>query len=107
MIQVLEDGDSLLASAIRDLNEVNIGAVVPSDSSLFGQVESMQVLLNGVVGTSYFENVSPYALFGDNLGDYFQGSLPLGDNTVTFELYSDNGGQGELLGIVERTFTLA
>ncbi|MEM9220304.1 MAG: hypothetical protein AAGD25_39010 [Cyanobacteria bacterium P01_F01_bin.150] len=107
LIQILEEGDTLLASSIRDLNDVNIGALIPSDSSFFGQVESMQVLLNGSAATDYFENVAPYALFGDTLGDYFQGALAQGDNTVTFELYAKNNGQGDLIGTVERNFTIA
>ena len=105
LVQVLEDGDSLAASSL-DLDDLNVAAFVPDSSAFSGQVESMQVLLNGAAATSFFENVEPYALFGDALGDFFQGSLPTGRNTIAFELYSEDNGQGELLATIERNFTI-
>lgn len=106
LVQVLEEGDSLAASSL-DLDNLNIAAFVAEDGGLFGKVGSMQVLINGDTGTDYFENVEPYALFGDHSGDYLQGSLSAGDNTVAFEVYSEKMGGGDLVATVERSFTLA
>ena len=53
------------------------------------------------------ENVEPYALFGDINGDFLTGSgIPIGTNTIQFDLYEQNGLSGELLGTVSRDFTI-
>ncbi len=106
LVTGLEDGDSL-AAADFDLNDVNVAAVIPNDSSFFEQVGSMQILLNGTAPTDFFENVEPYALFGDTRGDFFQGALSTGSNSIAFELYSEKNGQGQLLATIERSFTIS
>ena len=107
LIQLLEEGDSLLASEL-DLQNLNVAAFVAEDSDLFGNVGSMQVLINTQTGTDYFENVEPYALFGDSAArqDYFQGSLSTGENTIAFEVYSEKMGGGDLVTTIERSFAI-
>ena len=54
------------------------------------------------------ENVTPYALFGDIRGDFSGRDEPFapGTHTLTLDLYSEDGLGGDLLGTVERSFTL-
>ncbi|NJN20104.1 MAG: cadherin-like domain-containing protein [Leptolyngbya sp. RL_3_1] len=91
---------------IANLNNVSIAATVSADSPLFGQVGSIVLDLNNGQKTQT-ENATPYALFGDNRGNFRGGSIPLGANTITFNIFSGTGGNGTLLGTVTRNFTIA
>ena len=75
------------------------------NNSFTDQMESIRLDLNNGQITK-IENIEPYALFGDTNGDFNGGSIPLGDNTLDFELYSKNKAQGELLDTVKLNFTL-
>jgi hypothetical protein len=77
---------------------------VPENSLLFGQVESAFIDLNGKQTRT--ENFEPYASFGDSNGDFFGGSIPDGENTVEFKLYSEDNLGGQSLGTVIRNFTI-
>ncbi|MEM6714212.1 MAG: hypothetical protein AAF622_04005 [Cyanobacteria bacterium P01_C01_bin.147] len=107
LITPLSDGDTVLASDIADRN-LTLAAFLPNDDLVSGLVESMVLNLNEgqVVQT---ENFEPYALFGDGNGD-FRGSgaglLSLGANSIGFDLYSENRGQGNLLQSETLTFTV-
>ena len=104
LIASLENGAQIQASEIAG-RSVTISALVPEDS-IYSQVESVLLNLNDgrVIQT---ENVEPYALFGDNNGDYFSGGINLqGENTITFELYSQDGLRGEILGNVNIDFSI-
>ncbi|MCB0323945.1 MAG: choice-of-anchor D domain-containing protein, partial [Bdellovibrionales bacterium] len=46
-------------------------------------------------GTTATESVAPYALFGDQNGNYTGGSLTLGAHTLTATPYVGSGGSGE------------
>lgn len=104
LITAIQDGDEILASTLAG-RSLTIVAFVPDDSIFSDQVESMFFNFNSGQVTR-IENVEPYALFGDNQGDYDGGSIPLGDNSISFDLYSQNNLQGNLLGIVTRNFTV-
>lgn len=66
-------------------------------------------------GTPFFrvENVAPYALNGDNAGNFAPLALPLGVNSVTAAASDNPGGQGEILAsltinfVVEDSSTMA
>ncbi|NEQ99108.1 MAG: DNRLRE domain-containing protein, partial [Cyanothece sp. SIO2G6] len=104
LITLLEEGDIIPENLIADRN-VTIVGLVNDGSLLADQVESMQLDLNNgdVIQT---ENVEPYALFGDRKGDFRGGTLPIGDNTITFDLYSKNKLGGDRLGTVTRNFSI-
>ncbi|MEM6548688.1 MAG: Ig-like domain-containing protein [Pseudomonadota bacterium] len=104
IIGPLEDGDQFLASTL-DGRDISIAAFIPQQSPFFGLVESMQVVLNDGDETQT-ENVEPYTLFGNSGENYFGDELPLGDNRVTFNLYSNNNLNGSFLGTVTRDFTI-
>ncbi|MEM9567341.1 MAG: hypothetical protein AAF974_03455 [Cyanobacteria bacterium P01_E01_bin.34] len=53
------------------------------------------------------ENTEPYALFGDIKQDHFAGGvIPVGNNILSLELYSQDKGQGSLIGSVQIDFSI-
>ena len=104
LIAPLEDGTQIQASEVAGKN-LGISASVPEDS-VYSEVESVFLNLNDGQFTRT-ENVDPYALFGDNDGDYFQGGIDLqGEHTVAFELYSQDDLGGEMLGNMNVDFSI-
>ena len=109
LLFTLVDGLEIALSQIDGLN-LTISAVVPTNSSFFGDVESTFIDLNDGEATRS-ENFEPYALFGDaNQGNDLLGGgrdiLSVGTNTIDFDLYSQNNLNGTFLGSVERSFTV-
>ena len=104
LIASLENGTQIEASEVAGRN-LTISASVPEDS-IFSEAQSMFLDLNdGQVTTT--ENVEPYAVFGDNDGDYFNGGVDLqGEQTIAFEMYSHDELGGEMLGNVEVDFSI-
>jgi hypothetical protein len=86
--------DPLLNGAKIDLMllpeniQFNIRANVPE------RFESVRFDLNGK-SSFRIENVSPYALFGDEAGDYAPGSLPLGIHTLSATSFTEDGATGQ------------
>lgn len=105
LITPLSEGQEVSAIAVADRN-ITIAASVVQDSSYFGQVESMFLDLNNGQKTRT-ESVEPYALFGDRQGNFFGGNIPLGENTMSFELYSENGLGGNLIDTITVNFAIA
>lgn len=79
----LADFPSTGLSIIALTNEEGVGSVV------FG--------FNGA-NTFNTENFAPYALDGDNQGDYFPVAFPLGANTVTATIYTASNAEGAVAG---------
>ena len=104
LIASLENGTSIQTSDIAG-RCLTVSASVSEDSIYSGQVESMLIDLNDGAYTRT-ENVDPYALFGDDNGDYFEGGIDLqGENTIAFELYSEDELGGEMLAEVNIDFS--
>jgi hypothetical protein len=57
-------------------------------------VGSVFMTLSGPVNRSATENVAPYALFGDNNGNYNGRTLPVGTYTLTARAYSGTNRRG-------------
>lgn len=105
LIAPLKNGTQIQASDIAGM-DLTISALVPEDSIYSEQVESVFLDLNDGQVTRT-ENMEPYALFGDNNGDYFEGGIDLqGENTIAFELYSQDELGGEMLGNVSVDFSI-
>lgn len=66
-------------------------SVVASDT-----VGSIGFFLNGTL--IQLENRAPYALFGDESGNYYTGDLPEGEYTLTARAYSGQDGEGDIIG---------
>ncbi len=106
LITPIKNNDVIPASILLNRN-VTIAAFVPQDSRFFGDVESMFLDLNEG-NVTQTENVEPYAIFGDiPPGDFQAGSgIPLGDNSISFKLYSEDNLRGDFLGTVTRSFSI-
>ena len=63
-------------------------------ADVVGPVESVRFTLEPQ-GHTQTENVAPYALFGDNAGDYQPGTFALGYQTLTATAYTSNGAGGK------------
>ena len=86
----LTNGSSVDQSILEDRN---LTIFVLSDDE---DIESIQIFTDGTLTQT--ENIAPYALFGDNGGDFLSGS-GLQDNSfdLTFAAYDDNDGEGNLI----------
>jgi hypothetical protein len=104
LIQLLQDGDTIEASTLPTQN-LAIAAFVPDNSPFADEVKSIRLNLNNGQVTQT-ENVEPYALFGDFNGNFNGGSIPTGDNTITFEIFDRNRARGELLETVAVDFAI-
>ncbi|MEM9736753.1 MAG: hypothetical protein AAF908_09140, partial [Pseudomonadota bacterium] len=69
-----------------------------------GSIESVRFALNGQVERT--ENVEPYALFGDNQGDYLEGTLGVGSHQVTATFFGQDKAQGGEIDRAEISFEI-
>ena len=106
LIAPLENGMQVEASKMAD-GCLTLAVSIPEDSVYSEQVESVFVNLNDGQYTRT-ENVEPYALFGDNDGDYFSKGIDLQEeNSIVFELYSQDDLGGEMIGSATIDFSIA
>ena len=106
LIAPLENGMQVEASKMAD-GCLTLAVTMPEDSVYSEQVESVFVNLNDGQYTRT-ENVEPYALFGDNDGDYFSKGIDLQEqNSIVFELYSEDNLGGEMIGSATIDFSIA
>ncbi|WP_420593135.1 malectin domain-containing carbohydrate-binding protein [Robiginitalea biformata] len=82
-------------------NNLNIRAEASDD------VSSVVFQLSGTLTKNQTENVSPYAVYGDNSGNYNAQVFPLGSYTLNGTAYSGAGGSGSsgTTATVQFTFT--
>lgn len=69
-----------------------------------GSVGSAAFYLNGSLAR--VENVSPYALFGDKAGDFFEGGLDDGDYSLEVIFYSGGGATGSVIETATLEFSV-
>ncbi|MEO0398932.1 MAG: LamG-like jellyroll fold domain-containing protein [Pseudomonadota bacterium] len=99
-IMQLSSGDTIDPSVL-DGRKVSIAAVATDAAPSIGSV----TLNYG--DHSQTENVTPFALFGDNGGDYHgDGDFETGVHTITVEVYSEKAGGGTLLQAASLEFTV-
>ncbi|PSB11248.1 hypothetical protein C7B62_06180 [Pleurocapsa sp. CCALA 161] len=105
LIAPLKNGTQIQASEVAGKN-LTIAASVPEDSVYFEQVESVFLNLNdGQVAKT--ENLEPYALFGNDNEEYSKGGIDMhGEQTIAFELYSQDNLGGEMLGNINLDFSI-
>lgn len=89
----LQDGDTVTAENFAIIAE-------PTTS-----VGSAAFYLNGSLVR--VENVSPYALFGDKGGDFFEGGLGEGDYTLEVVFHSGSGASGSVVERATLEFAVA
>ena len=105
LVMPIEDGMEIEASEIAG-KHLTIAVSIPEDSSYFEEVGSVFLDLNDGEVTRT-EELDPYALFGDNEGDYFQGASDWqGENNIAFEMYSQDELGGEMIGSMDIEFSI-
>lgn len=87
-----------------DIKALNNGSTISSGSNKNiraevsnNNVKSVAFELRGAKFRNHVENVKPYALFGDEGGDYKVGSFNAGSYTLTVKAYSGLNKSGSLL----------
>jgi len=95
VISSINNGSNLT----RESN-VNVRANAPSGT------KSVYFVLSGASNTTRTENKAPYALFGDNNGNYRNGSLPAGSYSLTATAYAGSSRTGTVLGTTKIDFTV-
>ena len=101
------------ASSDQDLGALTDNSVVDVNAPLSiqaltspAQVGSVIFQLSGPVSRNQTENISPYALFGDNNGDFNGVNLTPGDYTLTATAYSSSKGTGDAGTALSINFTV-
>lgn len=95
-IGTLSNGASLSSSNSQN---INIRANVPSEA------QSVLFQLSGTQIETRYENVAPYALFGDIDGDYLAANFSSGSYSLKVSAYSGTNGSGVL--VASETFNFS
>nr|MBI1230548.1 HYR domain-containing protein [Cytophagales bacterium] len=91
-VQKIRDGDVL---DLAKLGDIRFNIRGEADKSPIG---SMKMEIEGPFNSSIFERVAPYALFGDNKGNYSGRKLPLGKYTLKAKAYPNSASNSEGFG---------
>ncbi len=103
-------------TVIEDGAKINLGllGVAPNTplsiraQTIPGQTGSVRMRLEGPISAERTENLVPYALFGDNPGQDYEGqSFPPGDYRIQAIPFSEKNGQGTQGGELDFNFNLA
>ncbi|WP_420393486.1 family 16 glycosylhydrolase [Acuticoccus sp.] len=100
------DGGDIIDVSVAQTKRLSILAEVASDADDFGTTESIRFDVSGALNKTKIESYTPYALFGDAGGNYFDGSMGLGKYSVTASAFSSDGAAGTLLAQVDVDFIL-
>ncbi|MEO1322249.1 MAG: TadE/TadG family type IV pilus assembly protein [Pseudomonadota bacterium] len=93
---IIEFGDDAVLYVEEDLlDTLNIGVTVPSGSDIYRDDESAELKLSGDDSHTQNENGSPYALFGDSGGNYYNGTLEYGEYELRIRLYERDNRKGD------------
>lgn len=105
---IAEIGDGAIIK-VEDWMDDDLTIAVTMDSShdLYGDVESMRMDLSGTESKTKYENVEPYALYGDSgLSNMTGQSWDMGDFEIRLRAYSNNNQSGTKLFDERIDFTL-
>ena len=99
-IMTLSDGANI------DLNNL------PTDqlnirANTSGDVESVTFQILGTINETSTESTAPYALFGDNAGDYYAQTFSSGDYKLTAKPYTQDNAQGQVGTSLSINFTFS
>lgn len=97
-ITSLEDG-AVMRMSPSEISELSIMATADGSA-----VDSMAFPLDD--GPLHVENHTPYALFGDNGGDFHSGVLAPGRHELTAQAFSDDRAGGTMLGQTTISFEI-
>ncbi|MCL6275560.1 malectin domain-containing carbohydrate-binding protein, partial [Muricauda sp. 2012CJ35-5] len=100
---LMNSNDDTELFTITDGQQININSLPSTNLNVRANtvpsiVGSVSFQLSGTNSNSRTENGAPYALFGDNSGDYLIGSLPEGSYSLTATAYNGSNESGGVLG---------
>ncbi|MEO1651115.1 MAG: hypothetical protein AAFR60_09080, partial [Pseudomonadota bacterium] len=99
VITELKPGDTIDPATVEG-RDVSIAAIPDNDN---GEIGSVKLSLDG---DTRVENVTPYALFGDKNGDYFEGKPLTEGGELKLEVFSGSNGTGQVLENVTVPFSV-
>ncbi|MDX2306135.1 MAG: ExeM/NucH family extracellular endonuclease [Microscillaceae bacterium] len=99
LIKILQNGDVINVAANPNYNIVAI-----TEDCSGKKVESVEFRRNG--GIFRIENTAPYAMAGDNNGNFFNLNLPLGTQTIRATPFSADGAKGIIGNFLDVNVTL-
>ncbi len=88
---------------IGSLQGINLNVRANTAPDLVG---SVVLVMNGPVDKMRTESVAPYALYGDNAGNYFGALLPVGNYTITATAYTGASASGSIINEITRNFSI-
>jgi hypothetical protein len=94
LVNANSDSDILTISNGSSFSLAQVGSALNIRTNTAGTIGSVVMKLTGAKAVTATESVAPYALFGDDRGNYNVGSLPAGSYTLSATPYSSSGGSG-------------
>ena len=95
---IVEFGDNAVLAIEPDMmDDLNIGVTIPNDSDFHGDDESAELRLRGDMSHTQTENGEPYALFGDNGGNYYSESMDYGEYELRIRIWKKDNKKGKRL----------
>ncbi len=105
VLATLSDGGSV---ELADPGGGSYGIRVDFDSNV--SIGSMQLGLSGAKTVTRTENIAPYSLYGDSnqggASDLYGEALPAGSYTLRVTAYAGSNLGGDVLGVLEISFTI-
>jgi len=85
-------------------NTTDIGSQLNIRANTSGSIGSVKFWLDGAEQKT--EGAAPYAMFGDESGDFLGGAISIGNHEVKATAFSGAGAAGEVLSTLSVTFVL-
>lgn len=96
---LINAANNSFVTALENGNVINRNTALNIRASTsISNVGSMVFNVRGGINTNTVENTAPFAVFGDNNGDYFSRNFPNGLYTITATAYSGTNRTGRRLG---------
>lgn len=96
---ILGNGTSISSALAENIN-------IRLETSLTG-IGSVGFELSGTTSVNATENIAPYAIFGDQSGNYRDGEIPSGNYSLTATLYSGRSLSGSVLEAITVSFSVS
>ena len=111
---LLDASDQAVLSSLEDGDEVSLDDpsagtyAIRADTEPGETIGSVKLELTGAKTVTQTEGLVPYSLYGDDGASALHGeALPVGSYTLRATAYSEAGGTGDTLGVLEVSFTVA
>ena len=98
-IQILNNGSQISQSDAQNMN-IRLATSISN-------IGSVGFELSGSSSENAVEHIAPYAIFGDEIGDFRNGELSSGNYSLTVTLYSSRNLKGTILDATTVNFTVS